>query len=107
MFIQFFIDWWRGDGLLGAQRSSQWQRIRREYHDQNPLCAVCNTRKKIEIHHKHPFHLNPELELDKNNLISLCKEHHFWFGHLGSYQSFNEEVEKDAVLFSAKIRSRP
>ena len=70
---QLITDFWRGDGLLGAQRSPQWRKIRSEYYEQNPLCVVCDTRKKIEIHHKVPFSRFPSLELDPDNLISLCK----------------------------------
>ena len=59
-----------------------------------------------------PFHLHPELELDSNNLITLC-EHasdgndHYCFGHLRSWQSFNAAVEHDAAAYLAKLRSRP
>ena len=94
------------------KRSSKWPAVRKAFLKKNPTCAVCNRKKKVEAHHRHPFHLKPELELDENNLIALCEGNksincHLMIGHLGNYKSFNETVEEDAKLLNAKIRSRP
>jgi hypothetical protein len=47
------------------------------------------------------------LELDRANLITLCRDHHFWFGHLGSWSSWNANVREDAAIWRAKIANRP
>ena len=91
--------------LGGKERSPKWEEVRGQYRKKNPLCAVCGNWK-VEIHHIKPFHLYPELELDESNFISLCEVHHFWFGHLGSYKSFNESVREDSKIWNEKIKSR-
>jgi 5-methylcytosine-specific restriction protein A len=69
--------------------------------------------KKLEVHHIVPFHINPSLELDMTNLVTLCecKEDgincHLFVGHLGNYRSYNPEVRVDAKTLSDKLRNRP
>lgn len=92
----------------GSKRSSQWSRVRKEYLDQNPKCAVCGGVKSLEVHHKRPFHLHPELELDPSNLITLCEASktfncHRLIGHLNNYRGWNPDVEKDALEWSMKL----
>ena len=76
-------------------RSSQWAKIRKEHLLKNPKCEWCEGTKKLEVHHIKPFHLHPELELDPNNLITLCEtktECHLLHGHLGSWQKENPAI---------------
>lgn len=97
--------------LCGANRSSKWPGVRDKWIKEHNECAVCGTRKSLQVHHKKPFHLNPALELDPNNFITLCEEegknHHLLFGHLGSWSSFNKDVEMDAETWRKKIENRP
>jgi hypothetical protein len=89
-------------------RSSRWAIIRREHLENNPDCAACGRNKKLEVHHIQPFHLNPDLELDLNNLITLCDDPcHFVFGHLMNYKSWNPNVVKDCETYHDKIKHRP
>jgi hypothetical protein len=49
-----------------------------------------------------PFHVNPHLELDENNLITLCmdeNECHLEIGHGDSWKCYNPHVEKDAKRY--------
>jgi 5-methylcytosine-specific restriction enzyme A len=100
-----------GKAPSGAKRSSKWPALRKSFIKKNPKCAVCGGRKNVEVHHKKPFHSHPELELDETNLISLCEGSgmncHLTFGHLGSYQSFNPTIDKDAKSWAKKLKSRP
>jgi len=96
--------------LGGAnKRSPQWRRVRQEYLRKNPTCAATGTKKKCEIHHKKPFHLYPELELEESNLITLTRKNgiHLVIGHLGNFRSYNVSVEKDAKLLLNKFKNRP
>lgn len=86
-------------------RSPDWRSVRKSFAKANPKCAVCGDND-IEIHHKKPYHLFPELELDENNLISLCRRDHFLFGHLCDWKCSNSEVVKDAKDFNYKIKNR-
>lgn len=98
---------------LGAARSPGWRGVRAEHLRKNPTCALCGGTETIEVHHIKPFHLKPKLELDPNNLITLCESGrngivcHRGFGHLGSYQSFNENIREDVKVWYNKILLRP
>ena len=106
--LQYIRDIWRGVSF-GGLRSNQWPRVRKDFLKKYPNCAVCGTDKKQNIHHISPFHLKPELELDKKNLITLCGKNncHLRFGHLYSFKSYNSDIETDAKLWNKKIINRP
>ncbi len=59
-------------------------------------------------HHVKPFHLFPNLELDHENLVTLCESKkygvncHLWFGHLGNFKLYNPDGISDAVMWRAK-----
>jgi len=91
------------EGIQGkplALRSSHWETVRKNHLKLQPTCAACGNTKGLQVHHKQPFHIHPELELDENNLITLCEdksiECHFNIGHLRDWKSFNPNVEIDA-----------
>lgn len=91
----------------GVSRSSQWGKVRKNFLLLNPTCSVCNSRKGLNIHHREPFHLHPEKELDPSNLITLCRTHHFTFGHLENWKSYNVSIGEDASEWNKKIKERP
>lgn len=90
--------------LQGRKRSSQWEKVRREFIKKNSRCAACGSRilPKLQVHHKKPFHLFPELELVEENLIVLCEDGpmntncHGLIGHAGNWSDYNENVVTDA-----------
>jgi hypothetical protein len=91
----------------GVERSPQWSRVAREHLLREPRCMACGYRgKKLQVHHIKPFHLHPHLELDPQNLITLCeargREHHLLLGHLDAWESYNENVRADARHFHRK-----
>lgn len=95
--------------LVFGGRSSQWPKVRAEYLKKHPTCAVCDGTKKLEVHHITPFSDNSALELDANNLITLCEGKkglncHFVFGHLCNYQKSNPDVRKDASEWNKKLK---
>jgi len=88
----------------GSKRSPKWESVRKKFLQANPTCACCGSKKKVEVHHKQPFHTNPELELEPENLITLCESKstlncHIIIGHGGNYRDANPDVEKDAQHF--------
>lgn len=97
----------------GKKRSSEWPKVRAQYLKQHPKCYVCLGTVKIQVHHVKPFHLHPELELDRKNLITLCENKkggincHLAFGHLGSFKSINQAVRDDTKVWRLKILNRP
>lgn len=66
--------------------SKYWRNLRNEYYREHPICEECLAKgiytPTDDIHHKIPFLKGTteqqrwQLLLDKNNLMSLCKEHH-------------------------------
>lgn len=111
--LQSIRDIAKGKIPTGLCRSGRWPTVRSWHLQEKPTCAVCGGLKKVEVHHIHPFHLHPELELEPDNLITLCEHDddgvncHLFFGHLGNFKSFNTDVEQDAAAWRQKIAARP
>ncbi len=83
-------------------RSPEWQRVRKAHLVEEPCCRWCGGTTDLQVHHKHPFHLAPALELDPKNLITLCETGgflscHLWHGHNGDWQSFNDQIEEQCA----------
>jgi 5-methylcytosine-specific restriction endonuclease McrA len=99
---------WLRDTLLfgGKPRSGSWSRVRREHLSREPMCIACGRDKSLEVHHVQPFHENPELELDSQNLVSLCAEPcHFVFGHLLHWSASNPYVRDDAQAYRKRLKN--
>lgn len=89
----------------GKTRSPGWAKVRKAHIESHPACEACGSLKKVEVHHKKPFHLAPELELEPSNLISLCESKefssiicHLTFGHLGNYQDENPMIDETVTI---------
>jgi 5-methylcytosine-specific restriction protein A len=98
--------------IIGAApRSGRWKTVRAEHLKDNPACAVCGSKKLLNVHHIVPFHIDPDKELDRTNLITLCESpsmnHHLMLGHLGNWSSWNVDVVADAAAWLNKITGRP
>ena len=95
--------------MLG-KRSSKWLACAQAFVRANPTCAACGTHEYLQVHHKRPFHLHPELELDPENLIGLCmlpgRSCHFRIGHTFDWHAWNECVKEDAELQLSRISQR-
>jgi hypothetical protein len=88
---------------LNYKRSTHWPAIRRAHLREHKTCAACGTKFNLEVHHIIPYQLNPALELEPTNLITLCDNEdsgircHLYFGHLGDFNQYNPAVEYDAA----------
>ena len=81
-------------------RSSHWKVVRDNFVKNNPACAACGSKTKLQVHHMQPFHLYPNLELSHDNLICLCmdvNECHLLIGHGDDYKCYNPNVKEDAA----------
>ena len=98
-----------------ATRSNGWAKVRAAHLEKFPACECCGKTVKylktfrLQVHHKIPFHVAPQLELDPRNLITLCSSPccHFNVGHLQNWKSYNSAVVYDAEEWLEKYRSRP
>jgi 5-methylcytosine-specific restriction protein A len=92
----------QGKAPKGKKRSIHWPDVRALHLKENPTCESCGGDSKIEVHHVVPFHLDPDLELDPKNLITLCERKkygincHLAIGHHGNYKRVNEQVREHA-----------
>lgn len=90
-----------------GDRSPEWRNVRNEFIKKNPRCAACGTKNKLEVHHIIPYHKDPSLELDNYNLMTLCRNHHFTFGHFCDWTSWNINVQSDVIGYNARRMMRP
>ena len=97
-----------GHAVYGAARSGKWPALERNWLKVHPHCAACGGTQDVSVHHKKPFHLHPDLELDPGNLITLCERHncHLMIGHSGDWHAFNPHVEEDARILRRRIEQR-
>lgn len=100
-----------GPIVLGTPRSKDWSRVRDQFLHNHPICAVCHRSTYLNVHHKKPYHLYPALELDPNNLVTLCNPEghggcHLLFGHLMSWEAWNPQVDADISTWQEKISAR-
>ena len=81
--------------IVGKKRSSKWSSLQKDFLEKNPECEICGTRKNLQVHHKKPFHLYPELELEESNLVTLCmdkRECHLRIAHGSSWRSYSPKL---------------
>jgi hypothetical protein len=100
------------DRMFGRPRSRHWPEVRFAHLHDNPACVICGETKFVDVHHILPVHSSPELELDFENLVTLCNEnaknHHFEIGHGGNWRLCNEMIIEDAAYLEemyARIRA--
>lgn len=90
--------------LGDPKRSDHWPVVRHVHLQLEPNCQYCGNTLNLEVHHIKPFHLNPELELDQDNLITLCEtmgiECHLKHGHFGNWKSFNPVIRIECEMES-------
>jgi 5-methylcytosine-specific restriction endonuclease McrA len=90
-----------GTGLgLMLERSPKWRQARYDWvvHHQ-PQCMLCWGSEKLQVHHKFPFHLHPELELDPTNFITLCEggrgvNCHYLAGHGCDWKRYTQQTDE-------------
>ena len=91
-------------------RSKKWPTLMKKFLKINKTCAACGGSTDLQVHHIIPFHLKPELELEKSNLITLCMgdlDCHLRLGHGGSFSCYNPNIIVDAAEFLKNIEARP
>ena len=89
----------------GMERSPHWPSVQDKHLKIHSTCASCGGNQNLNVHHKKPFHLFPELELEPTNLITLCmdgdKDCHIKLGHGGNFKAYNPDVEIDVAKVKA------
>jgi 5-methylcytosine-specific restriction endonuclease McrA len=101
--IRTILDRVQGKAPPGAKRSPKWSAHRRRYMKLVSRCEICPRKIGLEAHHIVPFHLAPDLELQSDNLIALCRRCHLFVGHLGSWRDVNISVLSDAKYWRFRM----
>ena len=93
---------------MSVPRSPQWGRVRAEHLERFPSCAACGTAKDLDVHHVQCFSRHPQLELDPDNLITLCswRNCHVRIGHSFLWSATNPHVVEDAARQLSRINHR-
>jgi len=66
---------WRGGISPYYNDDEDWQKIRKQALERdNYTCQICQSRRKLEVHHIIPYRLIGKHELD--NLVTLCEKCH-------------------------------
>jgi HNH endonuclease len=84
---------------INEVRSPRWPKLEKEFLAKYPTCAACGSKKRLNVHHKMPFHLDPDMELEESNLITLCmdKDCHLLIGHGDDFRAYNPKVVEYAA----------
>ena len=85
--------------LKSFTRDDSWPIVRNRFVERYPYCECCGTEEDINVHHIMPVKWFPELELIPYNLITLCRGHHFTYGHLRNWKKWNPMVWESTILY--------
>ncbi len=110
--VQWAKDALRLHSVTHSLRSPHWRAVEKNFLELNGVCAACGGTEQLQVHHKKPFHLFPELELEPKNLITLCEvkergNHHLNFGHHGRWANYNPTVLEDVAAFVRSTKTNP
>ena len=92
------------------KRSSRWRKVRAEHIKKHPRCAVCESKTKLEVHHQIPFSIDPSMELNMENLVTLCENKkygincHLALGHHGNFRKVNPNIEIDILTWNKYLK---
>jgi hypothetical protein len=93
-------------GTSSIHSDYQVTKAKNHYRALHPRCAVCGAKSCIsngnrnDVHHKLPVSYRPDLAATPSNLITLCRRHHFWIGHAGSWRSYNTNLVNSIEAFN-------
>jgi 5-methylcytosine-specific restriction endonuclease McrA len=97
----------KSEKTSSVKRHTDWIRLEKAFLYKNPRCVICKSKQRLQVHHKIPLEIDRSKELELSNLVSLCERCHLFVGHLGLWNSWNPDVEKDIEIWKNKFNKRP
>jgi len=85
--------------LKDFSRDGEWRPTRNQFIKKFDSCECCGSKTDLNVHHVYPVRWYPYLELEPYNLITLCRKHHFDYGHFRNWQKWNPDVWEMAQLY--------
>ena len=56
--------------------SREWRKVSRQIRTRDGACVDCGTTEGLTVHHLTPVRVAPELGLDPDNLVTVCRSCH-------------------------------
>ena len=87
-----------------ARHAYKTHKAMQKYRADNTQCAWCGRSNKLDVHHKIPVSVAPELAGEYSNMMMLCRKPqcHLQIGHNGNYARRYVE-NADAVCALGKV----
>lgn len=82
------------DQAKALSRGSEWREVRNNHIEEQPWCQCCGRHTQLEVHHYIPWHLAIDLRTDPRNLVTLCRECHFRYGHFSHWKDYNPDLKE-------------
>jgi len=75
----------------------QVTRAKNKHRKGKPVCALCGVKPSFfgranDVHHRVPVHVAPGLACEPDNLITLCRVHHWLVGHGKNWRVYNDNL---------------
>jgi hypothetical protein len=86
--------------LKDFSRDGDWRPTRTQFITKFNRCECCGRMDTLNVHHINPVRWFPQLELEPYNLITLCRKHHFYYGHFGNWKDWNPYIWQMAQMYS-------
>jgi 5-methylcytosine-specific restriction enzyme A len=71
----FFTSKWDFD-LAKHENQKEWLKLKSALLYEKKACEICTSNRFLQVHHVLPRSSNPELSMDKENLMVLCENCH-------------------------------
>ena len=84
--------------IKAFSRDGGWRPTRNQFIEKFNVCECCGTESDLNVHHIFPVRWYPEFELEPYNLITLCRRHHFYYGHLNDWKKWNKYIWQVAQI---------
>jgi len=81
-----------------SPRGWAWSKFEKNYVKSNSVCLACGATTSLEVHHKIPYAMRPDLEFEPTNLVTLCmstNKCHFRLGHGSYWSAFTPSINLD------------
>lgn len=86
-YAQFVV---RNPTYVTKNARSQWgvRKALLKHRKENPQCAATGETRWLEVHHKVPVSVAPNLADQASNLVTLTRKAHLMFGHAGNHKHY-------------------